>query len=316
MLMSKRILILDNVHPIIPETLIKNKFDVEDGTKINREDLIRCISDYHGIVLRSRITIDKVIIDKATNLRFIARVGAGMESIDVEYCKKKSIECLNSPEGNRDAVGEHAVGMVLSLLNNLNKADAEVKNGIWNREENRGKELGSLTVGIIGYGNMGSAFAKKLSGFGCKVIAYDKYKIDYSDSFGTEVSLESLQNDADVISLHVPLTEETKYMINESFIEKLSKQIILLNTARGPVVKTSALVNALKNNKIVAAGLDVIEYEESSFETTKSMTNELDFKYLASRKNVILTPHIAGWTVESKIKLAQVLVDKILKVEL
>ncbi len=314
--MKKRILILDNVHPIIPETLIQNEYIVEDGTLKNRGQLIDCIANYQGIVLRSRITIDKEIIDKATNLKFIARVGAGMESIDVEYCRKQGVECLNSPEGNRDAVGEHATGMLLSLLNNLNKADSEVKRGVWNREENRGGELGALTVGIIGYGNMGSAFAKKLSGFGCKVIAYDKYKIDYSDSFGTEVSLENLHHESDVISLHVPLTEETKYMINESFIEKLSKQIILLNTARGPVVKTSALVNALKNNKIVAAGLDVIEYEESSFETTKAMTDELDFKYLASCKNVILTPHIAGWTVESKIKLAQVLVDKILKVEL
>ena len=206
--------------------------------------------------------------------------------------------------------------MLLSLLNNLTKADSEVKSGVWNREQNRGKELNSLCVGIVGYGNMGSSFAKKLSGFGCKVISYDKYKTNYSDGFTKEVDLQTIFNESDVLSLHVPLTDETYYMVNNSFINNFKKTFILINTARGPVVETKALVEALKNKKILSAALDVIEYEESSFETTKSMLENKDFKYLAKSNNVIMTPHIAGWTIESKIKLAEILVDKIIKLEI
>lgn len=315
-MMTKKILIVDNVHPIIPDSLNSEGFTIVDATSFDRVKILSIVSEYCGMVIRSRIQIDKEIIDAATNLRFIARVGAGMESIDTEYCKTKNIACLNSPEGNRDAVGEHATGMLLNLLNNLNTADHQVKSGVWEREKNRGNELGYKTVGIIGYGNMGSTFAKKISGFGCKVISYDKYKTDYADSNTREVSIETVLNESDIISLHVPLTEETHYMVDEEFIRKCKKDIYLINTARGPVVKTSALVDGLRTGKVLGAALDVLEYEETSFEQTKSLLEFEDFKYLSTCNNVILTPHIAGWTVESKIKLAQILVDKIKSIEL
>ncbi len=239
-----------------------------------------------------------------------------MESIDTDYCKKKNIECLNSPEGNMDAVGEHAVGMLLNLLNNLNRADRQVKIGEWKREENRGVELNSLTVGIVGYGNMGSSFAKKLAGFDCQIIAYDKYKKGFGTDKIKECSIEYIFENADVISLHVPLTDETKYMVDAEFINSFAKKIILINTARGPVVKTLDLVAALETGKVCAAALDVIEYEEFSFEKTFDMTEKEEFKFLAKSDNVILSPHIAGWTIQSKEKLANVLVDKILKLKL
>jgi D-3-phosphoglycerate dehydrogenase / 2-oxoglutarate reductase len=314
--MIKKILLIDTVHRIIPDKLKDAGFITENCFDSGRNEIMNIIGDYCGVVIRSRITFDKEIIDKATNLKFIARVGAGMESIDTEYCALKGIVCLNSPEGNRDAVGEHAIGMLLNLLNNLNKADREVKLGVWKREENRGNELSTKTVGIIGYGNMGSSFARKLSGFGCNVISYDKYKVGYSDGFTKETDYEEIFEKADIVSLHVPLTDETKYLVDSKFINSFKKNIIILNTARGPVVKTDDLVNALKSGKVKAAGLDVIEYEESSFESSAGMMEREEFKYLASCDNVILTPHIAGWTQESKIKLAEVLVDKILKLNL
>lgn len=313
--MPQKVLIIDDVHAIITDGLTNAGFEVVDATKWNREKIISEVADAFGIVLRSRINIDREFVDAAKSLRYVARVGAGMETIDVEYCEAKGIRCLNSPEGNRDAVGEHTVGMLLSLLNNLNRADRQVKAGEWKREMNRGRELGFRTVGIIGYGNMGSSFARKLSGFGCKVLAYDKYKTNYSDAYAEEVSLDGIFANADVLSLHVPLTAETKYMVDDEFIARFKNPFVLLNASRGPVVKTSALVSALQSGKIVAAGLDVIEYEETSFEATKKMTDNTDFRYLAQCDNVIMSPHIAGWTVESKIKLAQVLLDKILMVK-
>jgi D-3-phosphoglycerate dehydrogenase len=314
--MKNSVLLVDSVHNIIPERLAKYGFKVDSGMDWSRDEIISKLSDYCGIVIRSRINIDKEFIDAGINLKFIARVGAGMESIDIKYCKLKNITCLNSPEGNRDAVGEHAIGMILSLFNKLNKADREVKSGNWNREENRGLELKGKIVGIIGYGNMGSSFAKKLSGFDCKVISYDKYKHDYSDAFTEAVRLEDIFSRADILSLHVPLTEETKYLVNQTFISRFNKPFYLINTARGPVVETQALVEALKSGKILGAGLDVIEYEETSFETTKSMLENEDFKYLSTCENVLMTPHIAGWTNESKIKLAEVLANKIIALKL
>ena len=313
--MKRKVLIIDDVHQIITDGLKDAGFEVVDATKWNREKIISEVGDVFGIVLRSRINIDREFVDAAKSLRYVARVGAGMETIDVEYCEAKGIRCLNSPEGNRDAVGEHTIGMLLSLLNNLNRADRQVKAGEWKREINRGRELGFRTVGIIGYGNMGSSFARKLSGFGCKVLAYDKYKTNYSDAYAEEVSLDEIFANVDVLSLHVPLTDETKYMVDAEFIARFKNPFVLLNASRGPVVKTSALVEALRSGKVVAAGLDVIEYEETSFEATKKMTDNPDFRYLAQCENVIMSPHIAGWTVESKIKLAQVLLDKILMVK-
>lgn len=313
-MMKRIVLIIDDVHSIITDGLNKVGFDVVDATKWTRGEILAQVANAFGIVLRSRINVDREFVDAAKNLRYVARVGAGMETIDVDYCATKGILCLNSPEGNRDAVGEHTVGMLLSLLNNLNRADRQVKAGEWKREMNRGRELGFRTVGIIGYGNMGSSFARKLSGFGCKVLAYDKYKTGYSDAYADEVSLDDIFANADVLSLHVPLTAETKYMVDDEFVAKFNNPFVLLNASRGPVVRTSALVSALQSGKIVAAGLDVIEYEETSFETTKKMSDNPDFRFLAQCDNVIMSPHIAGWTVESKVKLAQVLLDKILKV--
>ncbi|MCF0207412.1 MAG: hypothetical protein HUK15_08290 [Bacteroidales bacterium] len=270
--MAKKVFIIDDVHPLIIKGLQEANYEITDATKWNRAEIAENIKDVYGLVLRSRINIDKDLIDQAQSLRFVARVGAGMETIDTQYCESRGIKCLNSPEGNRNAVGEHTLGMLLSLLNNLNRADREVKAGEWKRESNRGRELGSCTVGIIGYGNMGSSFAQKLAGFDCKVLAYDKYKSNYGDKYAQESSLEQLFENADIISLHVPLTDETKYMVDENFIKKFKKPIILLNAARGPVVKTADLAKALKNGKITAAGLDTIEYEETSFEKTKSMS--------------------------------------------
>lgn len=310
--MIKKVLLVDTVHRIIPEKLKDAGFTIFDCFESNRTEILEIINQYCGIVIRSRISIDKEIIDKASNLKFIARVGAGMESIDTEYCAQKGIICLNSPEGNRDAVGEHAVGMLLSLLNNLNKSDKEVKSGRRKREENRGHELGAKTVAIIGYGNMGSSFARKLSGFGCKVLSYDKYKTGYEDGFTKEVEYETIFEQADILSLHVPLTAETKYLVNNDFFSKFKKDIYLINTARGPIVNTFDLVSALKSGKVKAAALDVIEYEDSSFETAAEINNKEEFQYLSSCDNVIMTPHIAGWTHESKLKLAEVLVNKIL----
>jgi D-3-phosphoglycerate dehydrogenase / 2-oxoglutarate reductase len=314
--MTNNILLIDTVHRIIPDRLKDAGFVTENCFDAGRNEIMNKIGDYCGVVIRSRITFDKEIIDKAVNLKFIARVGAGMESIDTEYCALKGIACLNSPEGNRDAVGEHAIAMLLNLMNNIIKADREVKCGVRKREENRGSELGYKTVAIVGYGNMGSSFARKLSGFGCNVISYDKYKVGYSDGFTKETDYEEIFEKADIVSLHVPLTDETKYLVDSKFINSFKKNIIILNTARGPVVKTDDLVNALKSGKVKAAGLDVIEYEESSFESSSGMNDKEEFKYLASCDNVILTPHIAGWTHESKIKLSEVLVEKILKLKL
>lgn len=314
--MIKKVLLIDKVHELISDRLKDYGFKVVLGENLSKTELLSVIKDFTGIVIRSRIKIDKEFIDVAENLKFIARLGAGMESIDIDYCKTKSIICLNSPEGNRDAVGEHAIGMLLSVFNKLNQANKEVKSGVWNREANRGIEIKGKTIGIIGYGNTGSAFAKKLSGFESKVISYDKYKTHYSDHYTQEVNLEDIFEQSDILSLHVPLTAETKYMINAAFISNFAKPFFLINTARGPVLETKALVDALKSKKIQGAALDVIEYEEFSFEKINNMLDEDDFKFLSNSDNVIMTPHIAGWTVESKIKLAEILVDKIINLKL
>jgi D-3-phosphoglycerate dehydrogenase len=269
------------------------------------------IGDYFGAVIRSKITFDVEMLEAATQLKFIARVGAGMESIDVNYALAQGIECFNSPEGNRDAVAEHALGMLLSLLNHLNRADHEVRSGLWKREANRGIEIKGKTVGIIGYGNMGDAFAQRLKGFGCSVIAYDKYKTGFSTDFATECDMERIFIESDILSLHLPLTYETRYLVNENYISHFRKNIWLINTSRGPVVNTADLVSALKNGKVSGAALDVLEFEKTSFEAMDAETFPEPLKQLIEMENVILSPHIAGWTVESKYKLAKVLADKI-----
>ena len=270
------------------------------------------LHNYEGIVIRSRFKLDKEIIDKGKNLKFIARAGAGMENIDVAYAESKGIKCLHAPEGNRDAVGEHAIGMLLSLLNNLPRADKEVRNGIWIREGNRGTEIQGKTVGIIGYGNMGSAFAQRLKGFGVTVIAYDKYKKNFSDEYAKEATMEELFEKADIVSLHLPLTDETHYIANNNFFKKFKKNIYLINTARGENVKTDDLVENLKSGKVQGACLDVLEYESVSFEALDPNKMPEPFKYLIQSDKVILTPHIAGWTFESHEKIAETLVRKII----
>ncbi len=288
-------------------------FSNEENYKATKAEIEEIISNYEGIVIRSRFNIDKQFLDAAKNLKFIARVGAGLESIDTEYAEKLGIKLIAAPEGNRNAVGEHALGMLLSLFNNLNKADREVKSGIWNREPNRGIELDGKTVGIIGYGNMGKAFAKKLKGFNCTVFCYDILP-DLGNKNATQVSLKTLQEMADVVSLHTPWTPLTDKMINTEFINSFSKPFWLINTARGKSVVTADLVSALKSGKILGAGLDVLEFEKLSFETLFDSDNlPISLKELFAMDNVILSPHIAGWTVESKEKLAKVIAEKIIQ---
>ncbi|MBP6575802.1 MAG: 2-hydroxyacid dehydrogenase [Chryseobacterium sp.] len=305
-----KILQLDKNHPLISEQLTAKGFVVEEDHTSTYDEVLEKISDYEGIIIRSRIPLDENFLTKASHLKFIARVGAGMENIDLKIADKLNIKLINSPEGNRDSVAEHVVGMLLILMNRLFIASNEVKNGIWKREENRGDELLGKTFGIIGYGNMGKATAKRLSGFGVEVIFHDILP-NLSDEFATQVSLAELQKRADILSLHIPLTDETNYLIDESFISKMAKNFYFINTARGKNLKTKALVEAIENGKILGACLDVLEFEKASFENLE-IENQ-DLTYLLDSEKVIVTPHIAGWTSQSKEKLAQVIVDKILK---
>ena len=304
-----KILLLDKNHPLITEQLSAKGFVLEEDFISSYNEVINKIENYDGIIIRSRIPIDENFIRHAKNLKFIARVGAGMENIDVEFAKSLGIKLISSPEGNRDSVAEHVVGMLLILMNRLFIASNEVKNGIWKREENRGDELLGKTFGIIGYGNMGKAVAKRLSGFGVRVIFYDILP-NIGDEFATEVSLEILQKETDILSLHLPITPETRYFIDAEFILGMQKEFYFVNTARGENVKTKDLVEALKTGKVKGAALDVLEYEKSSFENLEMKNEDLD--YLLQSEKAIVTPHIAGWTTQSKEKLAQVIVDKIL----
>ena len=317
------ILISDRTHPVLEERLRAAGFDVRVEPDHDYQSLRHAVQGCDGLVVRSKVIIDRAFIDAVCSspcqgegvrpeggggvLRCIGRVGAGMETIDVDYAEQKGIRCLNSPEGNRDAVGEHTVGLLLALLNNIARADAEVRQGLWRREANRGRELGSLTVGIIGFGNMGQAFAKRLSGFGCQIIYYDKYLENLGNSENpTRVSLETLQQQADIVSFHVPLTDETHHYLDADFIGRMAKPFYLLNTSRGAVVDTEALVDGLESGKVLGAGLDVLEQENMQADTLSTLNAQL------LTHNCVFTPHVAGWTVESKYKLAAVLADKII----
>jgi D-3-phosphoglycerate dehydrogenase len=308
-----KILHIDSNHPLLWEQLQKAGFHNEVDFTSSKQEVEAKIENYHGIVIRSRFKIDKTFLDKAINLQFIARVGAGLESIDCDYATAKEIHLIAAPEGNANAVGEYAIGMLLSLFNNLNKANNEVKSGQWKREDNRGYELEGKTVGIIGYGNMGKSFAKKLRGFDVTVLCHDILP-NMGNENATQVSLSELQERADVLSLHTPWTPETDKMINSDFINKFKKPFWFINTARGNSVVTTDLVEGLKSGKILGAGLDVLEYEKLSFETLFEGEKPPAFEYLLNAENVLLTPHIAGWTFESHEKLAQVIVDKICKI--
>jgi D-3-phosphoglycerate dehydrogenase len=305
-----KILHIDSNHPLLWEQLQLAGFQNEADFTSSKQDIEAKIANYHGIVIRSRFKIDASFLDKATHLQFIARVGAGLESIDCDYATAKGIHLIAAPEGNANAVGEHALGMLLSLFNQLNKANNEVKSGQWIREGNRGHELEGKTIGIIGYGNMGKSFAKKLRGFEVNVLCNDILP-NIGDANAVQVSLATLQEQADVISLHTPWTPQTDKMIDADFIAKFKKPFWFINTARGNSVVTEDLVNALKAGKILGAGLDVLEYEKLSFETLFDGETPEAFAYLLQADNVLLTPHIAGWTVESHQKLAQTIVDKI-----
>jgi len=307
-----KILHIDKNHPLMLSQLSAQGFENEEDYTNTKEAIESKIADYDGIIIRSRFPIDKTFLGKATRLKFIGRVGAGLENIDCNYAESKGITLIAAPEGNRNAVGEHALGMLLALLNKLKKANNEIKNGKWLREENRGWELDGKTVGIIGYGNMGKSFAKKLRGFDCNVICYDILP-DKGDENAKQVTLVDFFRQADIVSLHTPQTPQTEKMINTAFINSFAKSFWFLNTARGKSVVTDDLVNALKNGKVLGAGLDVLEYEKASFEDFFSDGQMPEsFKYLLDADNVILTPHIAGWTLESKEKLAQIIVDKII----
>lgn len=304
-----KILQLDTNHPLITEQLSAKGFMLDEDTTSTYDEVLEKIADYEGIIIRSRIPVDQNFLEHAKNLKFIARVGAGMENIDVRFAEERGIKLISSPEGNRDSVAEHVVGMLLILMHRLFISSAEVKNGIWKREENRGDELLGKTFGIIGYGNMGKAVARRLSGFGVKVIFHDILP-NLSDEFATQVSLETLKNEADILSLHIPITDETYHLIDAQFISGMKKDFYFINTARGKNVKTSDLVEAVRSGKVKGACLDVLEYEKASFENLE--IENTDSAFLLQSEKVIVTPHIAGWTVQSKEKLAQVIVDKIL----
>ncbi len=305
------VLLLDTNHALLKEGLEKLGCVCDEDFASSKEQIEKTISNYDGVVIRSRFKIDKTFLDKATRLKFIARVGAGLESIEEDYAAKKGIQLIAAPEGNRNAVGEHALGMLLALFNNLKKADLEIRNGQWLREANRGIELEGKTVGIIGYGNMGKAFAKKLKGFDVEVLCYD-IKEDVGDENCKQVPLKELQEKVDVLSLHTPFNALSHNMVNNTFITNFKKPFYLINTARGSAVVTDDLVEALISKKILGACLDVLEYEKLSFENLfENETLPEAFDYLIHAENVLLSPHIAGWTVESKIKLAETIVSKI-----
>lgn len=307
-----KVLLIDEIHPVLTEKLSENKIFVDSHPEYGRQEVIENISTYDGVIVRSKILIDKEIVDCGKNLKFIARSGAGMDSIDTDYAQSKGIVCLNSPEGNRDAVGEHAIGLLLALFDKIAQADKEVRQGLWQREKNRGLEIGGKTIGIIGYGNMGQSFAKRLSGFDCKVLAYDKYRKDYGDKYATQASLEELKESCEVLSLHVPLTEETKYMADKDFIESFAKPFYLINTSRGKVCKLAHIVEKLKDRKLLGAAMDVLEYENFSNEMSNDNTAKQELQSLFALPNTVLTPHVAGWTVESYYKLSFFLAEKIL----
>ncbi|MCK5857486.1 MAG: hypothetical protein KAG64_08350 [Bacteroidales bacterium] len=307
-----KVLVIDPVHDVLPISLKEAGFYVDVLIKKDYQHYLEMIPNYDVIIVRSGIRIDKNFIDQGSKLKLIARVGAGMENIDVVYANSKNIHCINSPEGNKTAVGEQAIGMLLSLFNNLNRADQEVRQAIWNREKNRGIELEGKTIGIIGYGNMGSAFAKRLSGFDVEVIAYDKYKSNFSDQYVKEVSMTKLFENSDIVSIHLPLNPETSYLVNQEWISKFKKEIYFINTARGPIVNTIDLVQAINDEKIKGACLDVLEYEKLGFENININNLPEAFQSLSNSTKVILSPHIAGWTHESNYKLSKVIVDKII----
>jgi D-3-phosphoglycerate dehydrogenase len=303
-----KVLITAKTHPYLIDHLKEKGYQVLYHPAISYEEAYQLIHECAGLVVTTRIPVDRRLIDRGIHLQWIARLGSGMELIDVAYATSKGIRCVSSPEGNADAVGEHAVGMLIALLRNFRISDHELKQGIWEREKNRGFEIGGKVVGIIGYGHTGSAFARKLSGFGATILAYDKYKTGFGDAYVQEVSLETIFRQADIVSLHVPLTEETHHMVNHKFIRSFTVPVYLINTSRGAVVHTRDLVEALREERIAGACLDVLENERID---QLSETERADFHYLLHHPRVIITPHIAGYTHEASLKMAQTVLHKL-----
>jgi len=301
-----RILIADHLHPAFKEEAVSLGYICDDMPLISRAETLAVLKNYSGIAIRTKFLIDREVIDAGPNLKFIARAGAGMDNVDEAYAHSKGITCINAPEGNRDAVGEHVMGMLLSLLNKLGKADREVRNGIWDREGNRGLELKGRTVAIIGYGNNGRSLAQKLSGFGVNVIAYDKYKTGFSDQYAQEVSMEQVVKQADVLSFHIPLTRETRQLFDGEYLFHFKKPFILLNASRGEIVNTRTVLEGLRSGKILGAGLDVLEVEKFP-----ALSDQDWYRELIESEQVILSPHVAGWTVESYRKISEVLAEKL-----
>ncbi len=310
--MKGKVLFIDTPHQSMETSLHALGFHCIKKS-ITYDELLDTAQDYIGYIIRSKFIIDKKIIDKSSNLRFIARIGAGMENIDIEYAKSKNIACVNSPEANADAVAEYVIASILMMLRNLKKADKEVREGIWDRNSNKGIELGGKTVGIIGYGNMGKCVAQKLNAFGCTLLAYDKYKKNFGDKYVREVSLKQIQENAEIVSIHINYIPENLYYVNDKWIDDFHKNIYLVNTSRGKVLNTKDLVLHLKNGKIIAAALDVLEYEDIQLNIKPTILWDDTMHYLAQSENVILSPHIAGQSIESSLKHVQVLINKIKK---
>ncbi|MEO8887334.1 MAG: 2-hydroxyacid dehydrogenase [Mucilaginibacter sp.] len=310
--MKHRILIADDIHPVFIEQAEAMGYSCDYQPTIKADEALHIIADYEGLVIRSKFNVDKQVIDAGINLRFVCRAGAGMDNIDETYAKQKNIVLINASEGNRDAVGEQAIGLLLALMNHFNTADAEIRAGKWLREANRGYELKGKTVGIIGYGFMGKSFAKKLSGFEVNVIAYDKYKTGFSDQYAREVSMEEIVKHSDVLSLHIPLTAETNGLVDDEYLYHFKKPIFFINTSRGKVASVQAVLNAIKAGKILGAGLDVLEVEKFP-----ALAQQPWFDELRQSGKVILTPHVAGWTFDSYRKVSEVMADKLslLKIE-
>jgi D-3-phosphoglycerate dehydrogenase len=303
------ILFADTAHPFLEEALTNAGHTCVYHEKLDRKMAMEIMHQFDGVVIRSRFRFDKEMLDSTSNLKFIARVGAGMENIDKDYAESLGIACLNAPEGNCNAVAEQALGMLLALFNNLTRADREVRGGIWKREENRGVELNGKTIAIIGYGHTGSTFAKRLRGFDLKILVVDPYKSGYGNEYVEESTMEEVFEEADIVSLHVPLNNETRYIVNTDFLNRFRKSIYILNTSRGKCLKTADLVDALERGKVLGAALDVMEFETLSFEQLDEIPAPL--KALIASDKTVLTPHIAGWTHESNLKMAQILVKKI-----